>query len=181
MAVEPTTVKALNSESHHISATVQAEAQRPVVSVIPFSNGYVTLDCIHETETLEDQLLQRYSELKRIQDEIVNELQFITNENLPSDSPLRSKSHALKKELYNVESEYRAAKELYFCVKRALNSSRFVLPEHFMDLEDQWIEAVLATLGGKRVRIKNIETGNPHLVIRCALSKILGQPQIINS
>lgn len=173
--------KALSSEPHHIRTTVRVETQRPVVNVIPFSNGYVTLDCIYETEKLEDQVLQRYSELKRIHDELVSELQFITNENLPSDSSLRSKIHALKKELYNTECEYRAAKELYFCVKRALNSSRFVLPEHFMDLEEIWIEAVLATLAGKRVRIKNIETSNPHLVIRCALSKRLGQPQIINS
>ncbi len=180
MTVEPR-ANALNSEPYHISKTIQPEAQKPVVSVIPFSNGYVTLDCIHETETLEDQLLQRYSELKCRQDEIVNELQYLTNENLPRDSSLRPKSHALKKELSSVQSEYRAVKELYFCVKRALNSSRFVLPEHFMDLEDQWIEAVLATLGGKRVRIKNIETGNPHLVIRCALSKMLGRPQILNS
>lgn len=180
MTAEPR-AKALSNQPQHIDATVQVETQRPVVRVIPFSNGYVTLDCIRETETLEGQLLQRYSELKRTQEEIINELRFINVENLQSDSPLRSRSQALKKELYKVQSEYRAAKELYFCVKRALNSSRFVLPEHFMDLEDKWIEAVLATLCGKRVRIKSIETGNPHLVIRCALSKMLGQPQVINS
>jgi hypothetical protein len=173
--------KALNSQQQQVNTAVQENAQQLVVRVIPFSNGYITLDCIHETEVIEDQLLQKYSELKRRKEKIINELRFINNENEPSDSPLQSRIQALKKELYNVQSEYRAAKELYFCVKRALNSSRFVLPEHFIDLEDKWIEAVLATLGGKRVRIKSIETGNPHLVIRCALSKILGQPQVINS
>lgn len=159
----------------------QIKAEKGVVHVIPVPNGYVTLDCILETEALEDELLEKYSKLKSAQDEIMSELQFLNNVNSLDDISLQQKSQALKKQLYNVQSEFNVTKELYFCVRRALNSSRFVLPEHYMNLEDSWIEAVLATLCGKHVRIKGIETSNPHLVIRCALSKILGRPQVINN
>jgi hypothetical protein len=163
------------------NTAAQIEEEKRVVHVIPVPNGYVTLDCILETEALEDELLQKYAKLKSTQDEITSELQFVNNVNSSDDISLQQRNQALKKQLYNVQSEFNATKELYFCVKRALNSSRFVLPEHYMNLEDSWIEAVLATLCGKHVRIKGIETSNPHLVIRCALSKILGQPQVINS
>jgi len=158
----------------------QIEAEKRVIHVIPVPNGYVTLDCILETEALESELLEKYSKLKSALYEIMSELQFVNNVNSLDDISLQQRSQSLKKQLYNVQNEFSVTKELYFCVRRALNSSRFVLPEHYMNLEDSWIEAVLATLCGKHIRIKGIETSNPHLVIRCALSKILGQPQVIN-
>ena len=160
--------------------TTQIEAEKRLIHVIQVPNGYVTFDCILETEALENELLEKYSKLKSARDEIMSELQFVNNSNSLDDVSLQQRIQALKKQLYNVQNEFYATKELYFCVRRALNSSRFVLPEHYMNLEDCWIEAVLATLSGKHVRIKGVETSNPHLVIRCALSKILGQPQVIN-
>ena len=184
MTAEPRT-KAINSEPEktkpqRTNMATQIEEGKRVVHVIPVPNGYVTLVCIQETEALEGGLLQKYSKLKSTQDEILSELEFVNSVNSLDDISLQQRSQSLKKQLYNVQNEFSVTKELYFCVRRALNSSRFVLPEHYMNLEDCWIEAVLATLRGKHVRIKGIETSNPHLVIRCALSKILGQPQVIN-
>jgi len=178
-------VKAINREPEQTklqqrNMATQVEEEKRVVHVVPVPNGYVTLECIQETEILENRLLQKYLKLKSTQDEIVSELKFIDNMYSLADTPLQQRCQALKKQLYNVQNEFNTTKEIYFCVRRALNSSRFVLPEHYMNLEDCWIEAVLATLHGKHIRIKGIETSNPHLVIRCALSKILGQPQVIN-
>ncbi|HXY88350.1 MAG TPA: hypothetical protein VEG44_07910 [Candidatus Acidoferrales bacterium] len=178
-------VKAINREPEQTrlqqrNMATQIEEEKRVVYVVPVPNGYVTPECIQETEILENGLLQKYLKLKSTQDEIASELELMNSVYSLDETSLQQRYQELKKRLYSAQNEFNATKELYFCVRRALNSSRFVLPEHYMNLEDCWIEAVLATLCGKHIRIKDIETSNPHLVIRCALSKILGQPQVID-